>query len=236
VPALPTIETGTLSVASALPDPPFEVVTNGAVTGFDAELMQAICTQLDVRWKLVRYRGDDFDGIFAGLKARHYDAVASGTTITPWREHRARFSSPYLESGQSLVVNRTRTPHIRSIDDLAGQVVGIQEGNTSEIVAKELKAKGALGEIKYYPYRGILDALADLSAGRIGAFMKLFPVTTWLVRDRPELAVVQEIPTHDRLGIAVALDNAPLCTAIDAALHELRKDGTVATLQKKWLE
>jgi len=38
-----TIETGTLSVASALPDPPFEVVTKGVVTGYDADLLQAVC-------------------------------------------------------------------------------------------------------------------------------------------------------------------------------------------------
>jgi polar amino acid transport system substrate-binding protein len=167
-------------------------------------LLEAVCTHLGVRRRPVRFQGDDFNQIFDGLKDKRYDAVVSGTTITPERQLVALFSEPYLESGQSLVVNHVRTPEVRSVDDLSGQVVGIQVGNTSDAVARELKAKGKLADIRYYPYGGILDALDDLEAGKIGAFMKLLPVTTWLVRDRPDLAVVQEIPTHERLGVAFA--------------------------------
>jgi polar amino acid transport system substrate-binding protein len=231
-----TIEPGTLSVASAYPDPPFEVTQDGVDTGFDAELLEAVCTHLGLRRRPVRFRGDDFNRIFDGLKEKTYDAVVSGTTITPERQRVALFSRPYLESGQSLVVNRVRTPHIRTVDDLGGQVVGIQVGNTSDAVARRLKAEGKLADIRYYPYSGILDALDDLEAGTIGGFMKLLPVTTWLVRDRPDLAVVQEIPTHERLGVAFALDNQPLCSAVDDALDAREADGTLGRLKKTWLE
>ncbi len=194
------VEPGTMAVASAFPDPPFELDRDGSPTGFDVELIQAVCRELGVVWKLVRYDGHDFNGIFDGLATGSYDAVISGTTITPDREKVARFSRPYLESGQSLVVNIRRNPTFRSVHDLRGQVVGIQVGNTSDLVARKLKAEGAIADIRYYPYSGILDALDDLTAGRIGAFMKLLPVTTWLVKDRPELEVVEEIPTHGGSG------------------------------------
>ena len=62
-------------------------------------------------------------------------------------------------------------------------------------MARKLWAEGAIGDIAYYSYGGILTALDDLSAGRIGALIKLFPVVPWLVSDRDELAVVQQIPT-----------------------------------------
>ncbi len=233
---LRTLEPGTLSVASAFPDPPFEVSAHGAGTGFDVELMEALCNTLGVRRKTVRFQGADFNRIFDGLASGAYDAVISGTTITPERQAVARFTDPYLESGQSLVVNTKRTPAIRSVDELSGQVVGIQVGNTSDIVATELKSKGAIAGIKYYPYSGILDALDDLTAGTIGAFIKLLPVTTWLVKDRPDLAVVQEIPTHERLAIACALDNQELCDALNGALRARHHDGTVDRLRKRWLE
>lgn len=234
--ALQTIQAGTLLVASAFPDPPFEVVQDGVDTGFDAELMRAVCGQIGLRWQLTKYDGNDFNGIFDGLRTRSYDAVASGTTITPERERVALFSEPYLESGQSLVVNTTLTPHITSTDDLADQVVGIQTGNTSDIVAKELKADGKLAAIRYYPYHGILDALEDLEAGRIGGVMKLLPVATWLVKDRPDLDVVQEIHTHERLGIAFPPDNRGLRDAVNAALRELRESGAIDRLKRRWLE
>jgi polar amino acid transport system substrate-binding protein len=231
-----TLEPGILSVASAFPDPPFELSGQGHDTGFDIELMRALCETLGVEHEVVKFEGSDFNRIFDGLASGAYDAVISGTTITPEREGVAWFTDPYLESGQSLVVNTKRTPTITSVDDLDGRVVGIQVGNTSDAVAKKLKAKGAIAGIKYYPYSGIFDALDDLTAGTIGAVIKLLPVTTWLVKDRPDLAVVQEIPTHERLAIACALDNHELCDALNDALHARLHDGTVEGLRRRWLE
>jgi polar amino acid transport system substrate-binding protein len=234
--ALQTIEAGTLLVASAFPDPPFEVEQDGVATGFDAELMRAVCGQIGLRWQLVKYEGDDFNGIFDGLRTHSHDAVASGATITPEREKVALFSEPYLESGQSLVVNTTRTPHITSTDDLSDRVVGLQVGDTSDIVARELKENGKLADIRYYPYHGIVDALDDLSAGRIGAVMKLLPVATWLVKDRPDLDVVQEIHTHEFLAIAFAPDNRGLRDAANTALRNLHDGGGLDRLKRRWFE
>ena len=43
-----TLKPGTLVVASAYPDPPFDLIENGSASGFDIELMRAICAQLGV--------------------------------------------------------------------------------------------------------------------------------------------------------------------------------------------
>jgi ABC-type amino acid transport substrate-binding protein len=232
---LQSLEPGVLLVGSAFPDPPFDIAREGTATGFDMELMRAVCERLDMRLTSVRYEGADFNGIFDGLHAGRYDAVISGTTITPERERVALFSEPYLVSGQSLVVNVARTPHITSTDDLTDQVIGIQTGNTSDIVARKLHADGKIRDIRYYPYDGILDALDDLSAGRIGGFMKLLPVMRCLVKDRPDLAIVQEIPTNEKLGIAFAPGNPGLRDAVNGALDELHSAGTLRQLEQRWL-
>jgi ABC-type amino acid transport substrate-binding protein len=229
-----TVTPGVLQVASAFPDPPFEVERGGEDTGFDAELMQHICRALGLTWQLVKYPGENFNGIFDGLAEGRYDAVASGTTITPEREKVALFSEPYAEFNQGLMVNAVRTPQIKSAQDLHGQVVGIQAGNTSDIVARKLLAEGAIRDIHYYPYDGILAALDDLSAGRIGAIIKLFPVATWFVKGRPGLAVVAQIPTHEKLGIAFAKANTGLCAAVNKALADLKGRGVIDDLRRQW--
>ena len=229
-----TLEPGVLGVASAFPDPPFEVTAGGEHTGFDRELVRSICDELGVTLRPVRYTGDDFNGIFDGLKDGSYDAVISGTTITPGRERVALFSDPYLEFDQGLAVNVGRHPNIESSDDLRGLVVGIQVGNTSDIVARKLLARGAIADIKYYPYHGILTALDDLSAGRIGALIKLFPVLSWLVKDRGELAVIEQIPTHEKLGIAFAPTNDGLCRAVNESLATIKESGRLQALRRKW--
>jgi polar amino acid transport system substrate-binding protein len=124
-----TLNPGILIVASAYPDPPFDVIEKGSAGGFDLELMRAICTQLDLALQPVRYSGYDFNGIFDGLAKHSYDAVISGTTITPERSAIALFSQPYLEFNQGAAVNRRLTPNVSSTTDLRGLTVGIQSGS-----------------------------------------------------------------------------------------------------------
>jgi polar amino acid transport system substrate-binding protein len=228
------LQPGTLSVASAFPDPPFDLMENGTAGGFDIELMRAICARLSLTLRSVPYQGDDFNGIFDGLASGRYDAVISGTTITPERAKVALFSDPYLEFNQGVAVNRRLTPNVSSVEGLRGLTAGIQSGNTSDLVARRLVADGTLAGIKYYPYHGISTALDDLAAGRIGLVIKLFPVISWLVKDRPDLSVVLQVPTHERLGIAFARDNDALCGDVNRALAELRANGEFAKLQARW--
>ena len=190
-----TIEAGVLSIASAFPDPPFEVEQDGVDTGLDAELMELVCGRLGLRRAPVRYSGDDFNGIFEGLRARTYDAVISGTTITAEREKVALFCDPYLESGRaSPSTSRGRRTSPRWTTSPVSSWVSRSATRPTPSPAIS-KRHGKIAGIRYYPYGGIGDALDDLSAGRIGGFIKLLPVLTWLTSTRPELRVVQEIPT-----------------------------------------
>src|SRR5262245_7147506 len=226
---------GVLRVGSALPDPPFELMDGDTPTGFDVELMQAICRELGLEWRLTRYTGGDFNHIFDGLANGSWDCVASGATITAERQKVATFCAPYIESGQSLVCNVEKTPGAHSVDDLRGMTIAVQHGNTSEPVAHRLKAEGRVADVHTYAYHDINKMLDDLEAGRIGAVMKLAPVMHWLTRNRPALRVVQERITNEKLGVSVGLGNDALRQAIDDAQGRLRASGTLDQMVKKWL-
>jgi len=231
----PTITPGVLRVGSALPDPPFELVSDGKDSGFDIELMQAIAAELGLQWRLVVFQGSNFNDIFDGLADGRMDCIASGTTVTPGRERKALFCEPYLHSGQSLVCNIAATSHLRSIDDLRGLVLAVQDGNTSQPVAQRLKDEGRVGDVRVYAYHDIATMLDDLDAGRIAAVMKLAPVMNWFVKDRPHLRVVQKGITSEDLAIATGLGNETLRQAIDTAQARLRENGTLPRLIEKWI-
>src|SRR6202142_4134902 len=179
----------------------------------------ARCAGASLELRPLSYEGENFNDIFAGLAQGTCDAVISGTTITPERAAIVRFSRPYLQFNQGIAVNRRLTPHVSSTVDLRGLTAGIQKGNTSDIVARHLLAQGDIAAIRYYPYHGIGTALDDLEAGQIGLIIKLFPVISWLVKDRPALAVAMQMPAQERLGIAFAPDRTDLCEAIEAAIQ-----------------
>ncbi len=231
-----TYTAGILSIASALPDPPFEFMDGATPTGFDVELMRAICGDLGLEWRLVNYTGADFNGIFDGLADGSWDCVASGATITPERQAVATFCAPYIESGQSLVCNVKKSPEVHSLDDLSHMIIGVQHGNTSEPVAHRLKAEGRVRDVRTYAYHEIGVMLDDLEAGTIGAVMKLAPVMHWLIKNRPALRMVQEGITNEKLGVAVRLGNDGLRRAIDEAQARLGECGVLGKLTRKWLQ
>jgi ABC-type amino acid transport substrate-binding protein len=116
-----------LRVGAACPDPPFNGMPGD--NGLDIDLMTAMAKARGATDEFIPYNGTDFNGIFDALNAGDYDCVTAGTTVTPEREKKAAFVPPYLISGQSLAVDTTPLSHVRSIDDLEGLTIGMQQGN-----------------------------------------------------------------------------------------------------------
>ena len=222
----------TLRVGAAFPDPPFNGMPGDG--GLDIDLMSAIAEALGATVEFIAYEGADFNGIFAALGST-YDCVTAGTTVTPERETKAKFVPPYLISGQSLAVDTTRLPHVKSVDDLQGLVIGVQQGNTSQPMANRLVADGKAKTVRTYDYGTIRTALTDLTNGACDAFMKLGPVLTELVKPIAGVEVVQRGISVENIAIAVPLDDQALLGRITVAQAELEDNGTLPKLRQKWL-
>jgi ABC-type amino acid transport substrate-binding protein len=201
----------TLKVGAAFPDPPFNGMPDNS--GLDIDLMIAIAESLGATVEFIPYKGSNFNGIFDAQNAGVYDCVTAGTTVTPEREKKAQFVPPYLISGQSLAVDTTRLPHVRSIDDLDGLTIGVQQGNTSQPIAERLVAEGKAAAVRVYDYSTIRSALTDLTIGACDAFMKLAPVLSELVKPVPGVEVVQRGISVENIAIAVPLTDQGSSTA-----------------------
>ncbi len=221
-----------LRVGAAFPDPPFNGMPDDA--GLDIDLMTAIAEKLGATVDFIAYEGADFNAIFDGL-GTDYNCVAAGTTVTSEREKNATFVPPYLISGQSLAVDTTRLPHVRSVDDLEGLTIGVQQGNTSQPIAERLVAQGKAARVKTYDYSTIRSALTDLTTGDCDAFMKLAPVLTELTKPISGVEVVQKGISVENIAIAVGLEDQALLSRLTVAQAELEDDGTLQHIRGKWL-
>jgi polar amino acid transport system substrate-binding protein len=221
-----------LRVGVAYPNPPFNGVGDG---GLDIDLIHAVAVAMGTTVELVAYDGSDFNGIFDELAAGLYDCVIAGTTVTPERQRKAAFAPPYLISGQALAVDTERLRRVRSIDDLAGLTIGVQQGNTSQSIAEHLAAEGKAKAVRVYDYDSIRTALTDLTTGGCDAFMKLAPVLTELVTPLAGVEVVQRNISREDIAIAVALGDHATLQRIAAAQAELEDDGTLQGIRRKWL-
>ena len=76
-------------------------------------------------------------------------------------------------------------------------------------------------------YDLIDDAFKALEAGQIEAVINDFPVSKYAEQSKPELQVVQTIPTGENYGFAFAKDSDALRKAVNETLStRLKQDGT----------
>lgn len=70
------------------------------------------------------------DELLPALLAGRGDIVASAITITPERKARADFSDPTLRNVSEIVVTGPASPHVVTLDDLAGQEVFVRRSSS----------------------------------------------------------------------------------------------------------
>jgi polar amino acid transport system substrate-binding protein len=229
IPEFTTLEEGVLQAANCLDYPPFESVVDGDEVGFDIDLVEAIGERLGLTVEWIRA---DFDTVFTAVAGNQFDLVAAASTITEEREQVVDFSDPYYASRQSLTVNSTETPDITSTDQLGdGDVVAVQKGTTGKLWAEEnLVSQG----VELRTFQLASDMFRDLEAGNVQGIINDEPASIEIIKDRPDLAVVQAIDTNENYGFAFSPSNPELREAVNLALSQVIADGTYAQIFEEY--
>lgn len=219
------LQPGQLLVATDAPYPPFEIGTpeSGDFGGFDKDLMDAIAAKLGLE---PTYQNSSFDTIFRDVASGQFDIVAAAATITPDREKVVDFSRPYYEAQQALVV--PEGSDITSTDDVAGQVVGAQQGTTGQKVAED---DTDASEVRGFA-KGA-DALAAVATGQVAAAIVDQPFAADAVDKQGGIEIAEEISTDEVYGFATAPGN-PLLDGVNEALGQLIEDGTLNDLYQQY--
>lgn len=218
------ISEGALSVGTDAPYPPFEIGTPPDITGYDIEVMNAIGESLGLE---VEYTDTGFGTIFRDTANGQFDTAAAASTITPGREKAVDFTDPYYEAQQALLV--AEGSDIASTDDLSGVIVGAQDGTTGETLANE---ETDAAEVRGYPEGP--NAISALITGQVDAVVIDQPVAVDVIEKQGGVEIVEEIPTNELYGFAVAPDNDALREAMNEALATMKEDGTLDELYAKY--
>jgi polar amino acid transport system substrate-binding protein len=218
------INDGQLLVGTDTPYPPFEIGQPPDISGYDIEVMNAIAGNLGLE---ATYQDTAFDTIFRDVANGQFDIVAAASTITPERQQKVNFSDPYYEAQQALVV--AEGSDIATTADLGGKVVAAQDATTGETYAND---ETDAAEVRGFPEGP--DAIAALTTGQVDAVIIDQPVAAEALKEQSGLAVVEEIPTNELYGFAMAPDNTALLEAVNGALVAIKDDGTLAELYQKY--
>jgi polar amino acid transport system substrate-binding protein len=213
-----------LSVGSDIPYPPFEQGKSGNYTGFDIELMEAIAEKIG---RKAEFTDTSFETIFRDVAQGKFEAVVSAATITEEREQAVDFSNPYYLSEQAVLVKEGSD--VKSLEDLEGKTVGVQQGTTGLELAKE-----ELGGAEVRPFPEGPDAVNALKSGTVEGVVIDAPVAQNAVEKSGGIEIAEKVPTEETYGIAVGQGETELLDEINKGLEEVEKDGTYKKIYEKW--
>ncbi len=201
---------------------------NNEIVGFDIDLAKAVGEKLGVE---VQFQPIDWNAKEIELESGKVDMLWNGLTITEERAATMDFTDPYLNNKQIIVVKNDS--EIQSKADLEGKVVGIQDGSSA---VEAVNADELASAIELSTYDTNILALSDLDIGRVDAVVAdEIVLRYYLANNDNDFRIIEDGDFGDEVyGVAVKKDNTELLTALQAALDEMDKDGTAATISTNW--
>ncbi|ACD18786.1 transporter substrate-binding domain-containing protein [Paraburkholderia phytofirmans] len=213
-----------LNVATDATFPPMEYTENGARTGFDVDLMNALAKAMG---KKVQWTDIDFKGLIPGLIAHRFDAAISGIYITDERAKVVDFTDSYYAGGLVVLV-KSNSP-IKSVEELNGKKVSVQVGTKSVNFLRDNFPQ--INRVEVEKNQEMFDLVG---IGRADAAVTGKPAAYQLVKTRGGFRVLDKPLTTEAYGIAVRKDEPQLKAAFNTALAKIKADGTYAAIVKKW--
>lgn len=211
---------------------PMEYMDKGEIVGFDADFLEAVMKEADLKYEL---KNVGWDTLLASLEAgTEYDAAISSVTISDDRKKTNDFSSPYFES-TNMILTKEGSP-IKSALDLKDKKVGVQVSTTADILMTELTSKDN-ANLKKFDSNAV--ALMELEQGGVDAVVADMAVVTEYVRNNPDKKFISIIDVEnfgsEFYGIMLP-KGSELKAKLDPAIKKVLEDGTYAEIYKKWFD
>ena len=200
-------------------------------TGFDAELARLVGKELGVT---VEFQEINWKMKETELSSKTIDCIWNGLT---WDEERAEnmsLTDYYMLNRQVLVVATKNADKYTSVDSLDGANVAAESGSAGESVITE-----SLTSSNYIEKDAQIDVLTELIMGTVDAGVIDYVMANYLINkvgsSFADLTIVENALTTQDEYYSIAFRKGSDVTAkVNAILKDLKADGTVDTLAKKY--
>lgn len=198
---------------------PFNFVNDdGELAGYDIVVGNEVCKRAELECVWVK---NDWDSIIPNLVSGNYDAIMAGMSVTSERKKAIAFSDPYFPPEPSAYVALFEDV------DLSGMVTA-QSGTTQ---ADYIAQSGAT----LVEFPTIDETIAAVRNGEADAlFGDKAPLRPVVEQSNDLMFVGEEIYLDDGLGIGMRQSDAELQEKMNAALAEMKDDGTLNALIEEY--
>ena len=226
-PLITTITEGKLTMVTSPDMAPYEFYVIGAdgqptLAGFDIALAHYIAQYIGLELEIIPM---DFDGTISELNNKKADIGMAGYSPDPTRAKAMDMSNTYYMGEQSFVTTKDKAAQFTALEDAnkPEYQIGAQMGSIQAKLAQEHTPEADIVELGK-----VTDIVAELLGGKLdGAFIEKLPAQAY-AKNYPDLQLVLDVP-YDAAGnvVGVAKGNGPLLAAVNLAIAEAQKDGSL---------
>lgn len=207
---------------------------DGSLSGFDIDMANAICKQLDRECVLVE---QEWDGMIPALIANKYDAIVASMSITEDRKKKVDFTAKYYDTPSRFIAKEGAAFEMTKAGT-AGLRIGVLRGTTLQCYVEKHFPDA---DLKLYNTQD--DVFADLVIGRLDMQLNntLQAIDGFLNTPQGEgfAFLGEDLDDVDCLGegtgIAVRKGDA-LAEQISGAIAEIRANGEYKTINDKYFD
>lgn len=214
----------TLRMVTEATFPPYEYREAGEIVGIDVDIVTEAARRIGYT---VSIEDMAFNSVIAAVQSGKADIAASGITVTEERKKNVNFTIPYVTAKQVILVP-VDSP-IQSADDLKDKRIGVQQSTTGDIYVTE-----NIGAPQRFENSAIL--VATLVAGKLDAGVLDDAPASEYVKSNPQLHILKEALTFEDYAFAISKKNPELLAKFNAAMEEMKADGTMAKIFAKYEE
>ncbi len=205
--------------------------SGGQLAGLEIDFARKLAADHGMEVQLQRM---NFDKLLPALQSGKVDIIMSGMTITAQRQSLARFTQPYMKSGQAIMLRTAdlNTYVYPEIIYLLEKPIGVESGTIGDLLVQR-KAPQATRLVFSSPQKG----LAALKSGKIDAFVNDAPMV-WNMAARNQAQGITAVPkllTKEYLAWAVRRGDDDLLTKANSSLAKWRSDGTLNAMLTKYM-
>lgn len=221
------VKSGTLSVCTNTPYKPFEYEDNGTIVGLDADIANAIASDLGVKAQLTSISFEGLDS-GTGLSTGQCDIALAGIGVTDARKSKMEFTTVYFDDNLAILVPKGSS--ITSAADLKGVAVGAQQATSGETYAK---ANGA----QVIQYEDTSLMFSALKTGQVKAVAANLSVVSEALTNDPNSFKIayQDSKNTEEIAAAVSSNNKALLAKANATIDKLKKNGELDKMKAKWV-
>lgn len=202
---------------------------NGELVGFEIDLMNALCDDMQVQCKI---KDNTWDDLIPSLKAGKSDAIIAGMAITPERQAVVDFTQPYYRNDMVFIGKKNYLINLKNTKALNANSVGVlsytQEAEYLDNTYPNLNVK------KYHISGELIDALKTDKI-KLALLEKSFG-ESWLMDSQNQDYEVKESVKKD-MNFAIAMRKGdPMIEKFNQSLANLKANGTYEKISQKYFK